>query len=755
MPGHPDLENTRKLDLLPIGFIRKAHRLGIGIDREYFHALTSRFGAEMRELEKDIANYIPRERLHEFAKAKARTDDDDDNADDDDDETDFNANSHEQISKLLFEFLDIGQDKKLKRTDKGKVSANKKQLELVKWDHPIVPVVLRYKKLNTLITRYTDALPQLAKFHPRGVECPVCELPHSSDQWRVHGEMGTTRADTGRINHKNPNLGTVPVRSEDGRLVQAGFVAPEGMRLVTRDLCVAPDTKILTADLRWLRADTIRPGDKLIGFNEDLGRSEAQGHGSKFCESIVETIKIVKLKAVRINTDQGSIVTSLLHPFVVRRKKPSGGDPTRCWVKASELAIGDKMAFTCKTWREDQSRSGGYLSGVFDGEGYISAQLVAFGQRIDSPVYAETIRLLEDMGFRIGGQTYRHYHGNQRSVKGDVFEPVGRIHLAGMWQSLRFLGSLRPVRLLPKARELWENGRTWSQHSESATVDSIETVGERFLIAIQTSTSTYISNGFLSHNSQIELRDLAHLANAESMIRIYNAGGDIHDHTARQIFKLSEDVKPDKYNHRLPAKRCSFSIVNGSTEKGLYMQLVTDYGENQLPVPDWLDERWCGDFIVAWLDAYPEVRDYFELQYYRARRYGRVWEPMGRVKLIPEVKSVHSWIRESGLRQAQNMPITAFAASQLKLSMGATAAMLERVRKAGVWAWELLSIHDAILEEVEEDAAEDVLEATGECMDHCMDDVDTHERMVRVPIESDGEVMWDPAEGVSRWKKAA
>ena len=46
--------------------IRRAHRLGIAIDREHFHALTSKFEAEMVTLEKDIANYIPSGRLHEF-----------------------------------------------------------------------------------------------------------------------------------------------------------------------------------------------------------------------------------------------------------------------------------------------------------------------------------------------------------------------------------------------------------------------------------------------------------------------------------------------------------------------------------------------------------------------------------------------------------------------------------------------------------------------------------------------------------------
>jgi DNA polymerase-1 len=246
--------------------------------------------------------------------------------------------------------------------------------------------------------------------------------------------------------------------------------------------------------------------------------------------------------------------------------------------------------------------------------------------------------------------------------------------------------------------------------------------------------------------SQIELRDLAHLSQAKSMIDIYLHGGDIHDDNARKVFRLALDVKPDKIKHRMAAKRVGFGIQNGTTEKGLYLQLVMDYGANQMPIPDWLTEDWCKWFIQEFLNANPELVEYFNLQWYLARRYGLVWDIWGRIKLIPEVQSTHSWIRESGLRQAQNMPVTATAAGQLKLVMGKTEDVLRGMWDAGVWVQPLLTIHDAIMVEVEEDYAEEVSDVLEVVFNDCMRDERTGEHRFRVPIESDGEIM-------DRWQK--
>jgi len=241
--------------------------------------------------------------------------------------------------------------------------------------------------------------------------------------------------------------------------------------------------------------------------------------------------------------------------------------------------------------------------------------------------------------------------------------------------------------------------------------------------------------------SQMEIRDLAHLAAARSMISVYLADGDIHQSTAMKAFGIADPAQVDKYKHRLPSKRVNFGIQNGTTEKGLYAQLVTDYWAASMPPPDWLTEDWCKQFIASWHAAYPEVQPYFETQYYRARRYGFVWDPWGRVRYIPQVRSSLFWKVSEGLREAQNFAVTASNAEQTKLAMAECEDEFDHLRSLSVRIEALLSIHDQIIAEVEEDYAAEVGEIVQHVFDHVMDDRETGERLWRTPIKSDCEIL--------------
>src|SRR5262249_51235903 len=148
-----------------------------------------------------------------------------------------------------------------------------------------------------------------------------------------------------------------------------------------------------------------------------------------------------------------------------------------------------------------------------------------------------------------------------------------------------------------------------------------------------------------------ELRDAAHCANAASMIEVYQEGKDIHIYTACRAFNvpyekfaalakkgsaakhggppLTEKEKKDwsdfALNMRMPSKNLNFMIVYGAMAKGLQAQLA-------LSGLFWSTED-CERFIDRWFSLYPEMREYMDLQYYRARRYGLVWDLLGRIRL--------------------------------------------------------------------------------------------------------------------------
>lgn len=474
LPGIPDLENIRRLDLLPVRQLNRMSRVGISIDIPWLDEKGSEFGAEMADLQRDIASYIPIWALDQFSFQAAAIEEEEGSAT-------INAASADQIRTLLFDLLKIGRDQKLKTTAGGKVSTGKKNIDLCRDDHPVVPLVQKYRERQKLKSAFCDSLPKMARVHPRSQCCPLCELPHVESTTRLHTTFNTTRAATRRLSSKKPNLQQIPIRSDLGGRIRAAFMASPSCRLVSVDF------------------------------------------------------------------------------------------------------------------------------------------------------------------------------------------------------------------------------------------------------------------------SQMEIRDLAHLANAQSMIRIYEADGDIHQNTAMTCFGISDPLKVDKYKHRLPAKRTNFGIQNGTTGKGLLAQLVGDYWAAGMTPPEWLTEQWCDDFIIKWHAAYPEVQPYFNTQYYRARRYGFVWNPWGGVRYIPQVQSTLPWKVHEGLREAQNFSVTSSNAEQTKLAMAECEDRFQFFRDEGYYCEALLSIHDQVIAECDEEISDLVGAEMVDVFESVMDDKQTGERLWRTPIKSDCEIL-------ERWK---
>jgi len=74
----------------------------------------------------------------------------------------------------------------------------------------------------------------------------------------------------------------------------------------------------------------------------------------------------------------------------------------------------------------------------------------------------------------------------------------------GTYEILRFLGAIRPLRLINHAllKDLWE-GRPVGKilNSSVATIVAVQSIGEHPITSLQTSTRTYIADGYLCHNT--------------------------------------------------------------------------------------------------------------------------------------------------------------------------------------------------------------------------------------------------------------
>ena len=126
----------------------------------------------------------------------------------------FNINSPKQLGKVLFEDLHLP----VKKKTKSGYSTNAEVLESLRYDNPIVEMVLQYRTLTKLNSTYCEGL-----------------LKVIGDDGRIHSSFNQTETRTGRISSTEPNLQNIPVRTELGREMRKFFCAAEGCVLVDAD----------------------------------------------------------------------------------------------------------------------------------------------------------------------------------------------------------------------------------------------------------------------------------------------------------------------------------------------------------------------------------------------------------------------------------------------------------------------------------------------------------------------------------------
>lgn len=182
--------------------------------------------------------------------------------------------------------------------------------------------------------------------------------------------------------------------------------------------------------------------------------------------------------------------------------------------------------------------------------------------------------------------------------------------------------------------------------------------------------------------SQIELRILAHMANATSMIKAFNNNEDIHTTTASAIFNVAEeDVVPSM---RRQAKTINFGIIYGMSDWGLKDELGTSVKEAK-------------EFIERYFASYPEIKQYFDRTIEECRQNGYVKTYFNRIRYVKEINDSNYNVREFGKRVAMNSPIQGTAADIIKKAMLGIDAML---RGQKLKTRMILQVHDELVFEV-------------------------------------------------------
>jgi len=217
--------------------------------------------------------------------------------------------------------------------------------------------------------------------------------------------------------------------------------------------CPTQEQRILSADLQWVRAGDLKKGDGLLAFDEVPIESGSAGKlRRRFRYGQVTHAIPVKRKVIRLEMEDGSTVrSSEEHPWLVATKISRN----QTWLTAAEIRDALKMGrvrylhrfFT--PWRTPIGFDAGWLSGMADGEGCFSIKnkgcQLGIAQR-PGPVHDRICKLLEVFGFKIRV----HSTGNRDTLA---------VYVKGGWREIaRFLGELRPIRLLNKFKDVLQAG---------------------------------------------------------------------------------------------------------------------------------------------------------------------------------------------------------------------------------------------------------------------------------------------------------
>lgn len=188
--------------------LAKAEALGFYVDIEVLEGIAMDTKTKMDIVSSDIFKYV---------------------------ESEFNLNSPKQLATVLFDELGLPTGKKR--------STAVDVLEGLVNHHPIISLILEYRKLQKLYSTYAVGLQK-----------------HISSQGKIHTTLNQHATQTGRLSSSDPNLQNISVKDEAGKRVRGAFVASEDNVLLSIDY-----SQIELRVLAFLAGE-----DKMIeDFNQD------------------------------------------------------------------------------------------------------------------------------------------------------------------------------------------------------------------------------------------------------------------------------------------------------------------------------------------------------------------------------------------------------------------------------------------------------------------------------------------------------
>ena len=257
------------------------------------------------------------------------------------------------------------------------------------------------------------------------------------------------------------------VQEYDDQMRRLEAANPETFSVERR--CLDPETRVLGTDLRWYPIKDLRVGQQLITLDEEGETAGFDAHPTrkkrerKLRVGVVEAMNQVIDRAYRIGFEDGtSVICSGRHRWLASTK---GSPNYQRWASIescsargprSVLKVGDAIRGVVEPWEEldgEEALKAAYLAGAYDGEGSIcNRNRLRTEFRIDftqnpGTVLDTVLDLLHDLKF------------NPRSSGSK--KKAQQYKITGLGEGLRFLGQIRPLRLLENAAPSSRNSGFW------------------------------------------------------------------------------------------------------------------------------------------------------------------------------------------------------------------------------------------------------------------------------------------------------
>jgi hypothetical protein len=284
----------------------------------------------------------------------------------------------------------------------------------------------------------------------------------------------------------------IPIPTQTYFLDNLEYALNKNIRFLVCLKCLAPWTRVLTSDLRWVPIGEIQVGDELLGFDEHVVEERSK-------KRTLQPSKVLdkwssKQPAWKISfDDHNSVTCSAHHKFLVQKR---GGVDYR-WYPVFKLRPGDRIKRVVNPWPESDYEDG-WAGGFIDGEGSVHNTT---GQGVRVSVYQRDNPALHQYRQYLESRSISYYEAidtrtGEYGAKGKQGKtPVHLTATGNLPDALKLIGLTRPVRFV---NEHW-----WKDKNIPggvATIDSINFAGEIDLIDIETSTSTFVAEGLSTHN---------------------------------------------------------------------------------------------------------------------------------------------------------------------------------------------------------------------------------------------------------------